>query len=727
MAESRRAEDKRGLSIGARLALATMGVLAIASVLLYMELTRRERQGLVAAKSMAAAMVADIFAVELAAPLDFADQDAIEAELTKLRANPEVSCAAVWGEDSPSPLANVAVGCDATAPLTALDLARPAVRQDRVEVARVIIGPRGKPVGKARIVFSLARENEAFAVSQSRIFWLSSLLAVGTAALLLLIARREIVLPLERLVVAAGRVGRGQLGARVDVRTGGEIGELGRAFNAMSEALADREERLRAATRSLRDLLDHMQQAIFAFDAEGRVRGEASRQARLIFGEHLDGASVQELLYGGAPEHDVEAQAFAEWRAMAFAVAPEDWPELAKLAPKDIALRTPGGETLPLEIELRPIEKDGRIERVMLLATDVSEKRRLERAVEAQTEEHARRMAAMRRLVAGGAQLFVTFTERAREQLGECLSLLGPAPREIARADVDVVFRRAHTMRSEARAFDLRELERQLAKVERSLATLREATKDDGTAWSGDLHKRLVKALHRADDAVLSAREDFVAASPIGRAALNQITVQRSDVEHLQALVGDRDDAVARVVGRLAARRFGESTATLLDVAPDWAARENKQVHLDIDGKEVLLTARLARVLPTVLVQLVRNAIAHGIETPLERTREGKEPRGVVKLRAKDGTPGPTVVVEDDGRGLDVAQIAARAKELGVEGAPTSELVFEPGLSTRARADDLAGRGVGLDAVRAELEGAGYGVKVESTPGKGTRYLLAPR
>src|SRR5262249_18358060 len=144
----------------------------------------------------------------------------------------------------------------------------------------------------------------------------------------------------------------------------------------------------------------------------------------------------------------------------------------------------------------------------------------------------------------------------------------------------------------------------------------------------------------------------------------------------------------------------------LADMATDWAAREKKQVQLDVDGKDVRVPATLARVLPTVLVQLVRNAIAHGIETPLERTREGKEPRGLVKIGATDAEAGPTIVVEDDGRGLDEAQIAARAKELGVGEAPANELVFEPGVTTRARADEIAGRGVGLDAVRTELEGA---------------------
>jgi chemotaxis protein histidine kinase CheA len=364
----------------------------------------------------------------------------------------------------------------------------------------------------------------------------------------------------------------------------------------------------------------------------------------------------------------------------------------------------------------------------MLLATDVTEQRRLERAVEEQEEEHARSMAAMRRLLAGGAHLFVSFTERAREQIGTCLAELGTTPREMNRAELDAVFRRAHTMKSEARAFDLRGLEAQLGFAEDLLATLRDAAHASGVTFTGETHARLLDALQRSDDAVLGAREDFVSVSPVGRAALDQMAVQRSDVEELVALVSGEEGAIARAVERLAARRFGESTATLADMVPAWAARENKQVNLDIDGRDVRVPPGLARILGGVLVHLVRNAIAHGVETPLERTREGKQPFATVKVAATDGSGGPTIMVEDDGRGLDDAQILARARALGLDDtAPPSELVFAPGLSTRDGADALAGRGVGLDAVREDLGGAGYGIRVESAAGKGTRYVVSAR
>jgi hypothetical protein len=85
-----------GFSIGTKLTIATLAVLVLVSVLLYRELTKRERQSLLSAKETAATMVADLFAASLSAPLDFQDADAIGAELSHLEKNPEVICAKVW-------------------------------------------------------------------------------------------------------------------------------------------------------------------------------------------------------------------------------------------------------------------------------------------------------------------------------------------------------------------------------------------------------------------------------------------------------------------------------------------------------------------------------------------------------------------------------------------------------------------------------------------------------
>jgi chemotaxis protein histidine kinase CheA len=227
--------------------------------------------------------------------------------------------------------------------------------------------------------------------------------------------------------------------------------------------------------------------------------------------------------------------------------------------------------------------------------------------------------------------------------------------------------------------------------------------------------------------------EVFVAASPIGRAALEQLTVQRPDVQRLTELAeARRDPALSEAVARLGARPFGEATASLIDMAPTWGDREGKHVLLDVDGREVRVPPGLARVLGAVLTHLVRNAIAHGIEPPAQRAEAGKPLVGTIRVVAREGERGPTIVVEDDGRGLDVTAIGERAAQLGVEvggkdARGLAELAFVAGLSTAEHGGTLAGRGVGLGAVREDLARAGYAIDVVSERGKLTRFTMRPK
>ena len=743
----------RGVSIGTKLTIATLAVLLLVSVLLYRELTRRERQSLLAAKETAAMMVADLFAASLSAPLDFADNEAVETELRHLEQNGEVECAAVFLKGATTPVAKIERGCDATAPIEPSQVGRGVFHEDRVEVARLVVGRGNVDVGRARIAFSLARENAAFAESRRQIFWLTFLLAAGTAAVLIVISRTQIVTPLRRLSDAARRVGGGDLATRVDVRSTDELGQLATAFNRMSEEIGDRERRLAAATQNLRDLFDHMGQAIVAFDREGMIRGAVSRQAAKLFGDGSDGSDggnggdggkslegrpIQKLLFGATAENEVEAQAFVEWQDNAFDVDLDAWTGFAELAPKEITLSRKHGPAVPLELEFRPVAKDGKVDRVMVLATDVSEKRQLERAVVTAEEQHAKRMAAMRRLVAGGAQLFIRYIAAARDRVTRFFERLDEDALSLQPLDlatVEEIFRHVHTMKGEARAFDLLELEAAFEVLEDTLAALRrngEALAERDVA--DEAASALRAGLFRAEAAVDRARQDFVAASPIGNAALEQASVQRSDLDAVLALAGDHDDELTHAIKRLAARPFGEALATIAERAPDWAARDGKRVELVVEGREVRIPPALSSVLGGVMTHLVRNAVAHGIETEEERTAAGKPSVGSIWASAQDGADGPVIVVEDDGAGIDLARVVARARALGLVEesasdampADASELVFLPGLSTRDASDGLAGRGIGLDAVRAYVREAGYTVHFVTEKGNGTKFVIEP-
>ncbi len=660
----RKRQSSRIVSIGTKLALATIAVLSVASALLFVELTGRERQSLIRAKETAADIVADLFAASLSAPLDFGDADAIEKELDEVRATPIVTCAAAWHEGSGTRQATVTVrgpeGCAA-----AFGSGEGSTRHlsvDQIAVSRTVFGRDGTRVGRAALSFSLAAENAAYLVSRRRILAVSLALAAITGALLILIARSQIVLPLQRITAAAKRMREGDRAARVHVASRDEIGVLADAFNAMGQAVADREVSLEGVTRSLRELFDHMRQAICAFGPDARVRGAVSRQAEQIFGARdLEGRSVRDLLYGSAGAESVDAQAFDEWVSLAFALPIDQWPEIEPLAPKFVVLEKDGGD-LPLELEFRPVALGDKIDRVMLLATDVSEKRRLERVVQTKEADYARRMAAMRRLVAGGSQVFLGFIDSARDRIGKCFSILGPRPAPLRTRDIDELFRHIHTIKGEARSFELPEVEGEAAKLEAELDELRALVRRDSLPAGNTVHLALKTMLSRVGDAIDRGSDVFVAASPIGRAALEQVTVHRSALAALLAAAGERRGELASAVAKLVERPFGESTANLVDGAPAWAAEENKQLSLNVDGREVGVPPPLARILGGVLTHLVRNSVAHGVELPEVRERMGKSAAGQIRIRAEARVDGPTITVEDDGAGLDLPRIEARAR-----------------------------------------------------------------
>jgi chemotaxis protein histidine kinase CheA len=127
-----------------------------------------------------------------------------------------------------------------------------------------------------------------------------------------------------------------------------------------------------------------------------------------------------------------------------------------------------------------------------------------------------------------------------------------------------------------------------------------------------------------------------------------------------------------------------------------------------------------------VLLHLVRNAIAHGIERPDARVRIGKPEIGVIRAICVEDRPLPTLIVEDDGQGIDFGALATSAGVDPKDLRQTRELLFAPGVSTKGDVSDLAGRGVGLSAVRADLLSVGWLIEVDASRRTGTAFVIRP-
>ena len=165
----------------------------------------------------------------------------------------------------------------------------------------------------------------------------------------------------------------------------------------------------------------------------------------------------------------------------------------------------------------------------------------------------------------------------------------------------------------------------------------------------------------------------------------------------------------------------------------DAAQSAAKQVELDFVGNETELDNNIIQQISDPLVHLVRNSVAHGIERPDARVNSGKSETGKVSLRAYHRGNHIYIEVEDDGAGIDYDRVKHAAVEHGLVSQDTAdrlterdlrEMLFHPGFSTAPSKTELAGRGVGLDVVRANLNTLNGEIEIQSTQGQGTKFTL---
>ena len=195
------------------------------------------------------------------------------------------------------------------------------------------------------------------------------------------------------------------------------------------------------------------------------------------------------------------------------------------------------------------------------------------------------------------------------------------------------------------------------------------------------------------------------------------------DAEGLRRTSATLQEGIRRVRMMSVERLFQR----LVQPVRELAKKERKEVELRTAGEETEIDKAVVERVAEPLLHLVRNALAHGIEPPEERRRAGKPPGGTITLSARQEGDVTEIIVSDDGRGIDLpavrrALVAARRLSDGEAAALDDEALyealFEPGFSTRSGADDLAGRGVGLDAVRDALAAGRAGARSAPRPAR---------
>jgi chemosensory pili system protein ChpA (sensor histidine kinase/response regulator) len=282
--------------------------------------------------------------------------------------------------------------------------------------------------------------------------------------------------------------------------------------------------------------------------------------------------------------------------------------------------------------------------------------------------------------------------------------------------------------------FNLAELGRTVTRLREQLRKLEMETE------AQILFKHQADVEHRADFDPLEL-DRYSTIQQLSRALAESV----SDVASIEGLLGNlnreaqnllqqQGRVVADLQGGLMRTRmvpFQRHAQRLTRLVRQAAQEAGRQVELVLEGGSGELDRQvLERMLPP-FEHMLRNAVVHGIEPAPERLARGKPEAGCISVSLQRDGADVVILVEDDGAGINVEAIRAKARQTGllrpdqqITDEEALQLILEPGFSTADRLTQQAGRGVGMDVVATEVKKLGGGLFIESVPGRGTRFTI---
>jgi two-component system chemotaxis sensor kinase CheA len=233
----------------------------------------------------------------------------------------------------------------------------------------------------------------------------------------------------------------------------------------------------------------------------------------------------------------------------------------------------------------------------------------------------------------------------------------------------------------------------------------------------------LDRLMNLAGELVLSRNRLVQAVSTRQKHALESIS---SELDHVTC-------ELQETIMRTRMQPIGNVFSRFTRVVRDLTAKLGKQCELIIEGRDVEVDKSIAEAIGDPLLHLVRNSLDHGLEKPEDRIRNGKGAAGRITLAAFHRGGKVCIEIQDDGAGIPVAKIKAKAISQGLitedqasrmADREALRLIFAPSFSTAAQLTEVSGRGVGMDVVRTNIEKLGGSVDVETREGKGTTIRL---
>lgn len=415
-----------------------------------------------------------------------------------------------------------------------------------------------------------------------------------------------------------------------------------------------------------------------------------------------------------------------------------------------------------LDFKFSRVYEDKDIARILVNVTDVSDAVRLEQRLEQERTQNDMQIEMLTTILnvnPSVIQDFINNTKNHIEKINNVLKNPGSSQFELENK-LKLIFREMHSLKGESSALKLHSFTKIANAAEDKLQALQNQGKLSGNDFlplavdleellnlSNTIEKlgeRINQAAPKAfssttpkpattsslDSAVATETKEAVTATQINKP---RVIVTHNNQDHQESdeiiNIGDNDGLV-------------ESRADvehgLVDYYQDFtqqiAQRQNKKVQLETSDLDLIsIPTKVASIVKEVIIQLLRNAIVHGIETPEVRQAAGKNSTGKIYLDLNHTDKGLVIIVQDDGAGINYETIRQKLVDSGKYDAQVAQklskkqllnVLFSSGFTTKSKADEDGGRGVGLDIVKDRIQENGGQLNIQSQLGEMTKFVI---
>ncbi len=496
----------------------------------------------------------------------------------------------------------------------------------------------------------------------------------------------------------------------------------------------EKQELIDAGNRFSDALLRHASEGLFLLDSKDNVLLPVSHTLSLQFRrQDFANLSFEKLL---APLVTAKTLTVVRNYIAALLKGDQQNPQAGNpLSDVPVRLPTPQGasEAAHYRFDFEPValadEPRAWLVRVADITTQVTAARELEE-LRAQVELQGEMLRGV--LQMGGARFgaFMQKTDAAMKTIGTVLKK--PAREQTAfRLKLEETLNEVDRVRREAAAFKLSGLERSARVFEDALQDLRSRSE-----LSGSDFLPLAVKLDQLYEQFAALKSLTIAAGPSreSEAAANAPPVTETGTQIISAPKFTQEMFEPKTAGRAyRTARAGSLDSTLQALTDHIAQEHNKQVVLETSGLE-LIPPRYQTAIKNIAIQLIRNAVMHGIETPELRAAAGKAVRGTLRLDFKSRRDSFDLLFEDDGRGLNPDEVRATAVERGVVSSEAAarlrdreaiKLIFKSRYTTLANSPSDVTHGAGMSLVRRYVHDAGGKIALASLPGHETRFKVS--